>query len=367
MTSTESKPAPAATRPADDRPAVTRLLQTIHFGPVWGVLIALALLVAYLGATQHAFLTWHNFTNIVSSNSTMLLMAVGATFVIVGGGIDLSAAGVVTTVGMIFALLLGRGMNVVLALLIMIAAALGIGAINVFLITRMKISFLVVTLGAGTVWTSVARGSYGFDVMADDLGNVLAKLDIKDATLVGSSMGCSVILEYMQRSASRVARVVLNNGPIMLVKRDDFPWAMPQEQLDGYVNDIEARWPLSEWGGLGGESEESHPAEKMSHYLTALQTPLDIALAVVRQQAKLDHRDAVRGLQVPVLAAYSVKDPFYPPDLAKWIASTAPRGSFELFYESGHATRRDEPEKFARVIREFADDSQGGAVDVPVR
>ena len=67
--------------------------------------------------------------------------------------------------------------------------------------------------------------SPGFGEMAGDLGAVLAKLDIQDATLVGSSMGCSVILEYMLRSAARVARVALNNGPIMLVKRDDFPWA----------------------------------------------------------------------------------------------------------------------------------------------
>lgn len=153
MTSTESKSAPVTTPRSTGRPTRRKV---IHFGPVSGVLIALALLVVYLSVTQPDFLTWRNFINIVSSNSTMLLMAVGATFVIVGGGIDLSAAGVVTTVGMIFALLLGGGMNVILALVITIAAALGIGAINVFLITRVKISFLVVTLGAGTVWTSVA-------------------------------------------------------------------------------------------------------------------------------------------------------------------------------------------------------------------
>jgi pimeloyl-ACP methyl ester carboxylesterase len=195
------------------------------------------------------------------------------------------------------------------------------------------------------------RAAYSFAEMANDLGAVLEKLDIDNATLVGSSMGCSVVLEYMHRSASRVARVVLNNGPIMLTRRDDFPWAMPQEQLDGYLDDIEQRWPLSEWDDLGGE--ELHPAERVSHYMTALQTPMDVALAVVREQAKLDHRDAVRGLTVPVLAAYSVRDPFYPPDLAKWIASAAPNGSFEFFSESGHATAYEEPEKFARVIRGF--------------
>jgi non-heme chloroperoxidase len=195
------------------------------------------------------------------------------------------------------------------------------------------------------------RGPYNFEVMAGDLGTVLEKLDITDATLVGHSMGCSVVLEYMLRSAARVARVVLANGPIMLVKRDDFPWAMPQEQLDGYLNDIEQRWPLSEWSDMGGE--DLHPADQIAYYLTSLQTPMDIALDVVREQAKLDHRDAVRSLKVPVLAVYSANDPFFPPGLAKWIASTVPNGSFDLFYESGHGPAREEPEKFARIIRDF--------------
>ncbi|WP_327400286.1 alpha/beta hydrolase [Streptomyces sp. NBC_01288] len=196
------------------------------------------------------------------------------------------------------------------------------------------------------------RAAYSFTEMADDLTAVLEQLDIQDATLVGSSMGCSVVLEYMRRSAARVARVVLNNGPIMLTTRDDFKWAMPPEQLNGYLDDIEQRWPLSEWDDLGDEPLD--PARRISSYLTALQTPMDIALAVVRQQATLDHRDAVRNMPVPVLAAYSVRDPFYPPELAKWIADSAPQGSFELFHESGHATPYEEPEKFAQVIRAFA-------------
>ena len=196
------------------------------------------------------------------------------------------------------------------------------------------------------------RSAYSFTEMADDLTAVLERLDIQDATLVGSSMGCSVVLEYMQRCAARVARVVLNNGPIMLTTRDDFPWAMPQEQLDGYLDDIEQRWPLSEWDDLGGAQLD--PARQVSSYMTAFQTPMDIALAVVREQATLDHRDAVRKLPVPVLAAYSVRDPFYPPDLARWIADSAPQGSFAFFHDSGHATAYEEPAEFARVIRTFA-------------
>ncbi len=196
------------------------------------------------------------------------------------------------------------------------------------------------------------RSTYDFDVMSDDLATVLQRLDLDEVTAVGSSMGCSVLLQYMRRGGGRIARLVLNNGPVMLVQRDDFPFAMPQEQLDGYLADLEAQWPLSEWRGAMNEATD--PATQLWAYLTAVQTPLDIALDVVRQQAKLDHREAVRTLTVPVLAAYSVRDPFYPPELAQWIAATAPDGRFELFHDSGHATAWEEPARFAQVIREFA-------------
>lgn len=153
---TQLDTSPPATDAATGSPRRTRRLPHLRFGPLGGVLVALAIVVIFLSATQPAFLSWSNFTNIVSANSVILLMAVGATFVIVAGGIDLSAGGVVTTVGMVFALLLHGGMNVLLALAVTLLVALGIGAVNVVLITRLKISFLVVTLGAGTVWTSLA-------------------------------------------------------------------------------------------------------------------------------------------------------------------------------------------------------------------
>lgn len=196
------------------------------------------------------------------------------------------------------------------------------------------------------------RSSYDFDVAADDLAAVLEQLGVDQATAVGSSMGCSVILQYMQRHGGRVGRVVLNNGPVMLAKRDDFPFAMPKEQLDGYLTELEQQWPVSEWRNAVSESTDL--ATQIWAYTTALQTPLDIALAVVREQAKLDHREAVLALKVPVLAAYSVRDPFYPPELGQWIAASAPDGRVKLFHESGHATARDEPLEFACAIREFA-------------
>ncbi|UXM93751.1 alpha/beta fold hydrolase [Paenarthrobacter sp. JL.01a] len=195
------------------------------------------------------------------------------------------------------------------------------------------------------------RSTYDFKVMAEDLFDVLQELDLQDVTLVGSSMGCSVILEYMQRHGDRTARIVLNNGPVMLVRRGDFPFAMPAEQFEGYIKRLTEEWPLPEWGGL--EDSESHPALMAWHFSIAMQTPLDIALEVARQQAKLDHREAIASLTVPTLAAYSDSDPFYPLELGQWIADTAPEGQLAIFHESGHATPFEGPARFAKVLHDF--------------
>ena len=146
------------TMPTPDPPQarLARLLSRYNASPMTGVLIVLAVLVILLSMTQRTFLTWPNITNIINSNSVLLLMAVGATFVIIAGGIDLSAAGALVTTGMLFGLCLSAGLGFWLSLLVLLLAGATIGTINAFLITKVKISFLVVTLGAGTVWASVA-------------------------------------------------------------------------------------------------------------------------------------------------------------------------------------------------------------------
>jgi pimeloyl-ACP methyl ester carboxylesterase len=56
---------------------------------------------------------------------------------------------------------------------------------------------------------------------------------------------------------------------------------------------------------------------------------------------------------MPVLAAYGRHDPYYPIELAEFIAQTAPRGSYVVFEESAHAPHYEEPDRFYEVIRDF--------------
>jgi non-heme chloroperoxidase len=197
------------------------------------------------------------------------------------------------------------------------------------------------------------RGAYDFDELAGDLGFVLRALDLEDVTLVGWSMGCTVSLRYLETGGERVGRLVLVNGPLRLTRAADFPHAMTGEELDGYLRDLADGWPASERDFQAATVLDRSDAVVDWLYGIALQTPLDVALRVVREQAKLDMRDAVAGAQVPVLAAYSEGDPYYPTSLAHDIAERARDGRAVIFEHSAHCLPFEEAERFAEVVESF--------------
>jgi ribose transport system permease protein len=145
----------AAQRPEPEQPA-RRWWRTLSLGRYTGVVLALIVVSAYLAITEPVFLTWDNIVNIVQSNSVILVLAVGATFVVISGGLDLSVASATTATSMIFGLALHAGWALVPALVAAIAFGLMIGLINGVLIAKAHISFLVVTLGALSIWSSFA-------------------------------------------------------------------------------------------------------------------------------------------------------------------------------------------------------------------
>lgn len=199
------------------------------------------------------------------------------------------------------------------------------------------------------------RCAYDFDELSDDLGAVIETLGLDDIVLVGWSMGTTVSLRYLERGGAGVSGLVIVNGPLRLTRAPDFPHAMTSAELDGHLVRLRDAWPAGERDFQAATVLEPTDALIDWLYAIALQTPLDVALRVVEQQAKLDMRGVVRGLRVPVLAAYSRHDPYYPESLAHHIASTAPRGSSVIFERSAHCIPIEEPDRFCTVLREFSD------------
>lgn len=198
------------------------------------------------------------------------------------------------------------------------------------------------------------RGAYDFDELAGDLAFVLGALELRRAVLVGWSMGVTVALRYLDMGGAATSGLVLVNGPLRLTQAPDFPHAMSDEQLEGYLTRLRDRWPAAEREFQAQTLLEPVPALVDWLYGIALQTPLDVALRVVREQAKLDMRGALARVTVPVLAAYSRQDPYYPVSLADEIAAIAQDGRRVIFERSAHCPPIEEADRFCEVVHEFA-------------
>lgn len=151
---TDARPVPAAS--ARPRSAGPEWLRRISPGRYSGVLAALLVVCVYLAITEPAFGTWDNLMNVVKSNSVMFVLALGATFVIISAGIDLSVASAMAASGMILGLTLRAGWATVPAVAVTLLFGLGLGLVMGSTIAWLKISFLVVTLGGLSIFQSFA-------------------------------------------------------------------------------------------------------------------------------------------------------------------------------------------------------------------
>lgn len=200
---------------------------------------------------------------------------------------------------------------------------------------------------------------YNFDEHARDIRHLIKRLDLHDVTLVGWSMGVSVTLQYMARYQDEgdVSDIVLVNGPIKLISSEDWQFGIEEEECMGYINGLAAD-PLNGRRSFAAANlYRPTEAEIDFMYQLSLQTPLDVAIKVVRHQMALDHRYVLEQLNVPCLAMESEHD-FYPVALAEYIADTVADGRVHVFEDSGHSVQLQDYRRFNQVLVEFVEHSR---------
>jgi ribose transport system permease protein len=125
-----------------------------HYGRQFGTLAGLFGLCAVLWILTPHFLTVSNLLNVAQQTAINAVIAVGLTFVIISGGIDLSVGSLVAFSGVVLASLLQHGVPVPLAMAGSLLAGLACGLITGLLITLGRLPPFIATLGM----MSVARG-----------------------------------------------------------------------------------------------------------------------------------------------------------------------------------------------------------------
>jgi ribose transport system permease protein len=113
-----------------------------------------ALCLALWAATPH-FLTVSNLLNVLEQTSINAIVAVGMTFVIISGGIDLSVGSVLALSGIAFARAVEAGVPVPIAMGAALAMGWSCGLVNGLLVTYGRLPPFITTLGM----MSIARGA----------------------------------------------------------------------------------------------------------------------------------------------------------------------------------------------------------------
>jgi ribose transport system permease protein len=120
--------------------------------------MSLFLIMAFLGLVlsiiKPTFATSYNMFNVARQISLLVITAIGETYVIISGGIDLSVGSMLALAGIVMSTAFAAGINTTVSIVFGLLIGITCGFINGYLITRIRIAPFIVTLGM----LSIARG-----------------------------------------------------------------------------------------------------------------------------------------------------------------------------------------------------------------
>jgi ribose transport system permease protein len=152
--------------------------QVVNVLSRYTVQIALLVLVIVFSFVSSDFLTVSNWINIIQQSAIIAVVAIGATFVIITSGIDLSVGSVVAVVGMVSAqLMVNYGLSPWLAIIAGIAIGVAFGLFNGIGVAYIGMAAFITTLAT----MSMGRGL----ALADSSGQTIFGLSSQYTFLGG--------------------------------------------------------------------------------------------------------------------------------------------------------------------------------------
>lgn len=121
---------------------------------ILGLIVVIVLMSVVFTILKPGYISVKNLINILTAASLCGLIAIGESYLIIAGQIDLSPGAVAAFSGVLSAILVERGMPFILALIITVVVAACFGVINAFQVTKLNIQPFIASLAV----MSIARG-----------------------------------------------------------------------------------------------------------------------------------------------------------------------------------------------------------------
>jgi non-heme chloroperoxidase len=182
---------------------------------------------------------------------------------------------------------------------------------------------------------------YDYDRFADDLAAVLDKTDVRDATLVGFSMGGGEVVRYLARYGStRVAKIALVGSVVpYLLKTDDNPDGADASVFEDMKAQIRKdRFAFlqtfaKQFYGVGWVSSPVSQGLLDWTFTLALMASPVATIACVDAFGKTDFRVDLSAVTVPTLVIHGTADKTVPIDASGRAAAAGIAGATLIEYE----------------------------------
>lgn len=207
--------------------------------------------------------------------------------------------------------------------------------------------------------SSKPYGAYNYDVHARDIKSVLDKLDVKDAVMVGFSMGGAIAIRYIANYNSvHISRLVLAGAAAPVwTQRKDFPYNLPLSAVDDLIelNFKDRPKLLSNFAKIFSANETSLN-EGIGKWLKGIGL---VATAHATAQClyalrDTDLREDLKKIKIPTLILHGKLDKICSFDLAKQLKARIKGAELIAFETSGHSLFLEETKKFNRELIKFS-------------
>lgn len=201
-------------------------------------------------------------------------------------------------------------------------------------------------------------GRYDYDVYADDIKAVLDKLDIKDATLGGFSMGGAISIHYVAKyNSAHVSKLALFGAAAPVwTKRSDYPFGFTKETVNELIQLSLSNRPqlLENFGKIFGATETALPSG-LGNWLGSINleaSPYATTQSLIALR-ETDLRSELGKIKIPTAIFHGVKDKICEFALAEQLQKGI-KGSYVVRFEnSGHGLFIEELEKFNTELVNF--------------
>lgn len=186
---------------------------------------------------------------------------------------------------------------------------------------------------------------------ADDLAALLAALGEKrPAVVVGLSMGGYIAFEFHRRHRGSVAALVLAD-----TRAEGDTAESAKARLES------AEKVLMEGSRIIGDAmveklfAPAAAARTKEEWRTIMAeaSPIGVAAALRAMSRRTDFRPLLADIRVPTLIVVGAADSITPVDGSRRMHEAIPGSRLEIIPDAGHMTPVEQPQAFARAVREF--------------